>query len=275
MVKRILWIDNLSGLLILQLIFLCHVRILASSIPNTNFLYDIQYFLVFFMPWFFYKSGMFFKEKSFGEELSQSARKLLIPFGIYSVIGYGMQVGCMVARHESLSLQTLLYSQMDGLERYASIPWQQPLWFLITLFMVKNIYIVIQEKVANYLILTISFILAIVFSQQSPFLNFWIGTTFQSLFFYALGYLFRNCQYNKYIFGLAVVLYILRYVFGMVHDWDARINQVGSEDSYLLVIVILLSGIVLFNNIFRKYLDCKIPLLTFVGKKSMFFGASA
>lgn len=269
--KRVLWIDNLSGLLIIQMIFLCHVRILASSIPDTSILFDIQYVLVFFMPWFFYKSGMFYKEIPAKDGLKKDANKLLKPFLYYSLFGYVLQLTCVILRHEPMTLQSLVNDQLMGLALSAGVSWEQPLWFLITLFLVKNIFIFIQQYLNKYILLVASLLAAYYFSNQSLALNFWIGTTCQSLFFYALGYLLKGWQFRKELLFVSLLIYLSRYVFGWVHSWDARINEIGVGDFYLLTILVLVSGIILFNNVFMKCFDRNIPLLSFIGEKSMFF----
>ena len=45
-------------------------------------------FLTFSMPWFFYKSGLFFKVMPLREGVAKDVRKLLIPFLKWSLIGY-------------------------------------------------------------------------------------------------------------------------------------------------------------------------------------------
>lgn len=271
MSKRILWIDNLSGLLIIQMIFLCHIRILAASMSDSNTLRDFQYFLVFFMPWFFYKSGMFFRENRISGEILKDCRKLLKPFIVYSLFGYIFQVSCMILRHETLSAQTLLCDQFVGLVTSASLPWQQPLWFLVSLFMVKNIFNVVQKCTNKYIILAISLFVGYICSFLSPILNFWMGTTCQALFFFSLGFVMKDRQFLCPVFFGAFIIYVLRYVFDWVHVWDARINTVATEDNYILTILVLVAGVILFNNVFRKFMDVKFPLLTSIGENSMLF----
>ena len=69
--KRQRYIDALSGLLIINMI-LGHCIQLAdcSDIP----LYNWMNALSFFMPWFFFKSGMFYREKSLKETIYGGAK---------------------------------------------------------------------------------------------------------------------------------------------------------------------------------------------------------
>ena len=43
--------------------------------------------LFFFMPWFFFKSGMFFREKPFKKEFVNGVKKLIVPYIVFSIIG--------------------------------------------------------------------------------------------------------------------------------------------------------------------------------------------
>ena len=206
--KRVFYLDNLSGLLIIEMIFLCHIRILSVMIPDSGFLYQLQYFLIFFMPWFFFKSGMFYG-RNLKHDITKDAKKLLVPFVYYSCFAYSMQIVCMLLRHETITTDSLLWSQLEGIVNGAGIPWNQPMWFLVTLFIVKATYGYIEKYINKYLILLLSLIIASVFNGQSMVLDFWIGTSFQALFFYCLGDLLRDRQYKKNIWLLAIVVYVL------------------------------------------------------------------
>ena len=70
--KRQSHIDAISGLLIINMI-LGHCIQMADcrDIP----LYSWMDSLSFFMPWFFFKSGMFYREKSLNETIHINSRK--------------------------------------------------------------------------------------------------------------------------------------------------------------------------------------------------------
>lgn len=263
------YLDNLTGLLIIQMIFLCHVRIIAVGVPDDSFLYHLQYFLVFFMPWFFYKSGMFYAHRVEKDALVKDSKKLLLPFAIYALYAYIIQVLCMIGRHEPITVEKLVTEQISLLLSGACIPWNQPLWFLVTLFLVRNLYNIIEPFVNKYIILVVSLYGACFCRDINQYIDFWIGTTSQCLFFYAVGDVLRTIQYRKIVFFSAIVVYALRYSFTWIHEWDARINHVSEHDIYILTILILISGIITFNNVFKKTLNYEIPILSTIGKNSM------
>ena len=49
-------------------------------------------YLNFFMPWFFYKSGQFFKQQKISNLWQRDWQKLFKPFLFWSVVGYVMYI---------------------------------------------------------------------------------------------------------------------------------------------------------------------------------------
>ena len=83
--KRIDYLDNLSGLLICYMM-LNHIllRALVDCTVDNICLEPLQ----FFMFWFFFKSGMFYVPKNSRHILSWGGIKLIIPLLVYSFIGH-------------------------------------------------------------------------------------------------------------------------------------------------------------------------------------------
>jgi fucose 4-O-acetylase-like acetyltransferase len=92
--------------------------------------------LHFFMPWFFYKSGQFFKKTSTKDMWKKDSQKLLKTFVIWSAIGYifYLLIGLL---NDSLTLRNTTYSIVRGLFLTGKVPINTPLWFLLTLFGVR------------------------------------------------------------------------------------------------------------------------------------------
>lgn len=44
--------------------------------------------LSFFMAWFFYKSGMFYKDRNFNEVFRYGIKRLIVPAIVFSLIGF-------------------------------------------------------------------------------------------------------------------------------------------------------------------------------------------
>ena len=93
-------------------------------------------FLYFFMPWFFYKGGMFFRYKDEKEAFRQNTKRLLKPFIIWTVVGILAYNFIALFSHSSIhGPKRWLYEMLvDG-----SIYENKPLWFLLSLMIVKTI----------------------------------------------------------------------------------------------------------------------------------------
>lgn len=97
---------------------------------------------------------------------------------------------------------------------------------------------------------------------------FYIGNMFQGLFFYALGYYLKEKQFQKYLFGAAILIYVVKFVYPAPMDF--RANDTNGAN-YFLAVLYLACGCVIINNIFHRYLDTKVPLLTYIGSNSMIY----
>lgn len=84
--KRDYSLDALQGLLISYMIMVHAFQ--WANIKNDTFNEYASYIMFFFMPWFFYKSGMFHHSTSdLRTTLNKLARKLLIPYLVFSLLG--------------------------------------------------------------------------------------------------------------------------------------------------------------------------------------------
>ncbi len=81
--KRNSSIDFAAGLMIVSMIMM-HIRFFSGS-KWCSFLTDL---LPFFLAWFYFKSGMFYKERNWIDTLKNGYSKLIKPFLIFSVIGF-------------------------------------------------------------------------------------------------------------------------------------------------------------------------------------------
>jgi fucose 4-O-acetylase-like acetyltransferase len=84
--KRILYLDAISGIFILRMIY-AHCCA-ASSVTN----HDIIFLMTgLFLMWFFFKGGLLYSDKK-KNIIRSSSRKLLKPFICFTAIGYGMDI---------------------------------------------------------------------------------------------------------------------------------------------------------------------------------------
>lgn len=96
---RYIFIDNISGILILDMVFIVHVC------PNCNLQNNIteiiQQLFCYFMAWFFFKSGMFYNPQLI--PLTNGIKKLITPYILFTLAGLIIHiVFSYIANEESL-----------------------------------------------------------------------------------------------------------------------------------------------------------------------------
>lgn len=77
------WADTITGICILYMIAM-HVSI-SSEIETQIYVGRLFYF---FMPWFFFKSGWFFKERKTSELIVKDFKRLLVPYFFWGAVGW-------------------------------------------------------------------------------------------------------------------------------------------------------------------------------------------
>ena len=73
MKQRQIYLDNVCGLLIIHMIFICHQPLFCNYTDSAvEFVLKL---LSFFMAWFFFKAGMVYKERPVKEEILPDGAK--------------------------------------------------------------------------------------------------------------------------------------------------------------------------------------------------------
>lgn len=254
-------IDEVSGLLILVVIIM-HCFHNADLIHTKA--YSITYPFYFSMPWFFFKSGMYYHHRENKLALRNGFFQLIVPFLFFSSIG--------VIIH---TLRTLiqgcadwgeyLYLQIHQFLWDVSFKGNDPLWFLFVLFMVKLLF----NGLEKFNVLWISLICFLVFNAlyylhlDCPY---FLASIPAGFIFYTLGYTFKHRQYNKIVASLSAIVYILCALFGwVIVDMHWNICNIGN---YILWVPTSLAGIVLFNYLFKLF-PFTIGLLEWIGKHAI------
>lgn len=264
--ERFAYLDSLSGIFIIFMVF-HHCYFL---IPNGQYIYDLLFpFCYYFMPWFFFKSGMVFNPKrdtSIFTLLIHKVKRLLVPYFFYGVIG--LFVYCL-----SLYLQNNLHRNIfgfivDRLIYTGAMPGNEPLWFLLSLFIVCSIYYCLCRMVNRSHLL----FLVILFGCFAFFLDYLeiysiIGNVCIGSFFFGLGYL-----YGKKIEIPFVLLCFLCLVYAALWLLAPSVVSVFQNKTingyYLVWLLSSLVGIILSLNIAIHFLS-NSSFLSFVGRISM------
>ena len=240
-------------------------HLLPTAIEDTVLYYP----LMFYMAWFFFKSGMYHRDVSLQEILKKSVDRLLIPYLAFSII--------------SLAIAGLFHGILEGftglisvikeipfyLKKEGAVICNAPLWFLLSLFLVRLLFSVLRKlKIPVVLTLLASLLSGwLIFEFKLP-VGLYFGNTALGLTFFCAGFLFKEKQYRNSIFSLSVLVYTGLLVFWFfskpLSDFHTNIHQ-----PYLLVSLYLLAGCILINNVFKRLPGIQSRILTTIGKESM------
>jgi len=278
MSTRIQHIDFAAGIMIIWMIIYHALGCtgvynkLGGELTNPCVLFP---YLSFFMPWFFYKSGQFFRKRPWKEQLNKDARKLLRTFVIWSVIGYVMFLAFGMLQH-TLTLRSATYSIVRGLFLTGKVPINEPLWFLLTLFGVRLMAnIILPKKGEKYYIMKIlmlalmGYIVAyLAYRFNHRLLPYWVANGAAGFSFFVLGYGLKEYENKRWLIIPCLMIYIVSCFTGFPMV-DMLFNKLIAGN-YLFWIPVALCGIVTFNTICRftcKYIS--IRPIEIVGQNAM------
>lgn len=230
-----------------------------GNVERTNVCVRFPY-LHFFMPWFFYKSGALFRKRPISEWLYSDMKKLVYPFFVWSFVGYVLWMvfeginGHFCLHHVTVEvLKTFIYR--------GSIFLNTPLWFLLSLFIVRGIAnVILSQKESQFefckllLIVILGYIISyLLYRYGQNKIPLYLANCSAGLSFYCLGYLCSQREHHWWLAYSCAILYILDTQFHF-----AGVNMVFNKllwGNYLLWMPICLCGIITFNNVCRIVCD--------------------
>lgn len=239
MAKRDVQIDVISGIFIIYMVYyhICQYCGRASILHPVFF---------FFMPWFFYKSGMYFKHNSnYAEMLKKDARTLLIPYISFGAIGLLVHFLIIAIQGDTNWIHYVSFPKHILL--YEIIPGNAPLWFLISLFIVKNTYNFLVDKINFLVLIVMCFAIAYCGCLFEIKIPRWLFNIALGMCFYAVGSRLRNHQYSKSVFVLSIIVCTCISVFCPSHvDMFPNILKYGN---YIVYFFYAISCVVIINNL--------------------------
>lgn len=269
-------LDFVATLMILYMIYthICQ----RFGLCGTNCSYFLQRIFSCFMAWFFFKGGMFYKRNSFLVTLKNSARRLIMPYIVWSIIGFAFSTIKDIMSCSDYNFFVSLRHNIASVFYNGSPGANLPLWFLLTLFLVRIIFHICDKvKLPVILVLFVSILIPFGCYLVGGIRPLWIVNSFLGVFFYTLGYLLRYYQYKMFV-GICCICFsiILTYVcFSFV---DFRSNKLSCGFYFVWVVNSVLS-IISYNFIFY-YVEENFKLffsciwgkaLLFIGENSMLF----
>lgn len=254
-------IDTIGGIMILYMIIL-HIQKLSHYAPITN-----RYvpFLFSFMMWFFYKSGMYHKVTDMKSIVKSSIKRLLIPYIVFTLIG--ILFGTFITLYKSENLIDFYIGSVYQTLVMGGAFSNMPIWFLLSLFCVRIIFNHFINCNKGMEITGVSLIIAVILALYDVEKPPYLGNICLGLFFYGLGYYLKQIQFERYIFIVALALYILLYLL-YPSNIDVRANHC-TDGSYLGAVIAGVCAIVVINNLSRFKLS--LQPLTYLGEHSMVY----
>lgn len=255
-------IDSAAGLMILYMVF---THVCQHYDFNHSKVYVIlEHIFFFFMPWFFFKAGMFFRPGDNKEFMLKSAERLLKPFVIYSVIGH--LIYCLIAYfNNDMHLST--YIPVRSLLLMGSIPGNLPLWFLLTLFLCRILLNTLVNLRVSEIVIAISALSIAMILQLANFDEpYYFANCMTGLFFMCMGYMMtKKMSFTPPIWVLCIIVYTVSFFFPSFVGMRSNHLYYGS---YILWIFYSLSGIVILNQICNNKYIGRLHL-NVIGKYSM------
>ena len=257
----------------------------GSTLYNTPYYYPAIHTLSFFMAWFFFKSGMLYKNRRFSEVLRLGFKRLFIPAVVFATIGI---VCHLIANHPHTSFSNELeYAYIIGAFRGNG-----PIWFLFTLFAIQLLYNLICNLLTNLSLfakaskihLVVQFVVCIQKKHLVPilialialvwlFLNkllgcrpLWAYNIPLGLMFFSLGHFFKDVQYNRVVIFLSAIIYWGLYFVHTNIDF-----LFGTFKPFVIAIPWVISGSILINVLFKSFSRLCIAPLRFYARHSMEF----
>lgn len=236
--------------------------------PFIKTFHILHYIFFFYMPWFFFKSGMFFSPGSdFKSFIKKKYDRLIKTFLFFSAIGeffffmdsYNSGISVSDWYYYTASVRTLPY-----LGHFTGNP---PCWFLLSLFVIFFIYYFIRNwnKIA---LISFLFGLLVVNHYFNPFPIYSVVHTVSGCCFFVLGLYLKSIQYKKLTFFTSFIFLLLAIPF---NSFVIMVSDLVEKGNYLLWYLFSLCAIIVINNLV-KYIPNHLliyRLFVLVGQNSM------
>ena len=245
-------LDIIGGLLIIHMIS-GHIFGNFTQLDECSFFRIERFLLFFFMPWFFFKGGMFFKHNPDYKAFAQkSFKRLMIPFLFWGIIGTFFFL-FYVATSEYNSVLGWYLAPIKFLIDVRSFLGNEPLWFLLSLFIAKVVYnYCFNNKVLTWIWITVSVVVPSGF-YYAEFISLPIVShSLLGFFFFHCGYQLREKQYLAKLFITSIGFYLAIVVFSPTFVGMYR-NGLVFGDCYLIYFPYAFVAIIVCNNIFRYF----------------------
>lgn len=288
--KRILWIDYSRTLLIIA-VMLYHLLITETwKIPMEQkplaWIYFNQFTTLFFLPAFFFLSGMMSKVRNPLLVLKNSAKRLLPPYFttclIWIIVFYSkndLLAGSWWFERNSLRMwQAIAFgfgtANKDSLG-FHNIAYVGAIWFFLTMFLATNLFNLVMfytqklqnKEVTRLILFALAFVLIELLQKHIElYLPWTANTAFQVLIIMYFGYLVKDYQFNSLPLFLANTCLLVVYAYfrdGMLTNFGVY----GASNSVVENIMTCFGiiWIVQFGKVIERFFGNKLNVLSKIG----------
>lgn len=259
---RSIHIDAISGILIIYMV-IGHIFQWSGLSDNIIYKYS-SIVLYFFMPWFFYKSGMYHnQERPIKTIIYNCINKLLKPTILGFIIGIVLYwLNLLLIKdyniiHYILSpIKSFMFGDITG---------NTPLWFIISLIIIKPIFHLFLkcDKRIRYVIVLLIIVL-FRFNIRYLFLN----NIFLGFLFYLIGYYIEHFFEKQLLIPISILVYFYSCLYeNQIVDFHTQNIITGSYIAWFLASI---AGIITINYLFSYFENRKfIKPISLIGKQSL------
>lgn len=210
---------------------------------------------------------MFHGKKSFKETFKKGFKRLVLPFVFFSVIGELIYILRQVLEQRTIIIYDFIKSELIGSLAHGYLIGNAPLWFLLSLFVIRCIFTIPKSHIGYCAILVVSLIVSILMHIVNPPIV-WLMNIPMGLFFYSAGYQLFEKQYRRSIFIVSLICLILIATFCDSEVSIIRLMTIFGN--FYIWILYALVAVIVANNLFKKLGDhFDIKYLNWLGKNSM------
>lgn len=240
-----------------------------------------QWIFSFHMPLFFFLSGIFHKNySSYKVFLEKKIKSLIIPYFFFAITLFLFWL--VLGRHfgEAKFKNTPILESLNGvfmgtqISGISSMEWGIILWFLLTLFIISNVYYFISKINNTLIIILVNIFLGTIgfyYNYYKPtYLDIWHFTVaLNAIQFYSMGVILKDKILNldkisyKWIFLLFIINYVSNYYNGKID-----MQSLNYGNNILLFYVSAFSGIGFIIVLIRN-LEIYNRILDFIGTNTM------